>query len=400
MKKSQVTMLMIIGLVLFIAVSLVLYISKSSVKRSAQQSIKKAQGLDVQPIKELVTKCLDKLSKDAVELLGKQGGYIYTSQGGTFVDYSNSDIGKFFVAHNGLKVSYNIKQLSLYNFNAFSSEIPEYPWALFPYKSLNSNDEIFDGLFGRDDTPPLTPAGGSHSMQIQIETYIDNNLPKCMDFDIFKKQGFEISYKQPKTTAVIGINDITIESKIPTTVSHSSADDVVEINNFTTNLNVRLRDIYYFTKELIENDIENIKFNISDISNNKDFMSVKVVRDFYSNDDLVIVKDEKSLVYGKPFEYVFARKNRAPALHYIRENIIELHPDKDNYIEVKESDLLKQAPKAEDLDEDDITFSIFIGSSDAKAELPKKFDADHVEFRIQVSDGKLIDYQMITANRK
>src|SRR3989338_2677463 len=93
--KSQVTMLMIVGLVLFITISLVLYLSKSAIKKHSQQGVKDIQGtaMDSRPIKEFIEKCLDKLAKDALILLGRQGGQIYTSQGGTTVDYSDTDEG-------------------------------------------------------------------------------------------------------------------------------------------------------------------------------------------------------------------------------------------------------------------------------------------------------------------
>ena len=41
--KSQITMLMIVGLVLFVVISLALYISKAAVKKQSQQNIKKTQ---------------------------------------------------------------------------------------------------------------------------------------------------------------------------------------------------------------------------------------------------------------------------------------------------------------------------------------------------------------------
>ena len=61
--KSQVTMIMIVGLVMFILVGIVLYISKAAIKKSSQQSTKKTQDtlIENQPIKEFVTRCVDKL---------------------------------------------------------------------------------------------------------------------------------------------------------------------------------------------------------------------------------------------------------------------------------------------------------------------------------------------------
>ena len=143
--KSQVTMLMIVGLVLFIVISLVLYLSKSAVKKQGQQNIKKTHesAIETQPIKEFVVKCLDKLAKDAIVLLGRQGGYIYTSQGGTLIDYQETDEGIFFVKHDGMNVAYNILPPK-FAIPPYSSDVPDYPWITFPYKTAISNAEVFE----------------------------------------------------------------------------------------------------------------------------------------------------------------------------------------------------------------------------------------------------------------
>ena len=209
--KSQVTMLMIVGLVLFIVVSLILYLSKSAVKKQSQQNIKGIQetAIDTYSIKEFVAKCLDKLAKDAVVLLGRQGGYIYISQGGTLVDYQDTDEGLFFVNYNNLNVAYNVVppalaiEPSLYSPFPYSSEIPEYPWRTLPYRTATSNAEVFEGFFGINHIPPLNSSGGPNSIQVQIESFIDNNIASCLDFNIFEKQGFSIEMQPSKTSVII-----------------------------------------------------------------------------------------------------------------------------------------------------------------------------------------------------
>ena len=69
--RSQITMIMIIGIIIVALVGFFLYIVKSSVSKQSQQIIKKVQEtqISVEPIKDFVAKCLDKLSKDAIVLL-------------------------------------------------------------------------------------------------------------------------------------------------------------------------------------------------------------------------------------------------------------------------------------------------------------------------------------------
>lgn len=391
LKRSQVTMLMIFGIVIFIAISLVLYISKSAVKKQSQQNIKKTHGASVeaQPIKEFIVKCMDKLAKDAAVLLGKQGGYIYSSQGGTLVDYADTDEGLFFVKHNNLNVAYNILPPK-FAIPPYSSEIPDYPWETFPYRTASSNAETFSGFFGINGMPPLNSSEGPNSMQVQIESFIDNNIASCLDFTIFEKQGLNIEMQQPKTSVTIGSGNIYVTSKIPISISNPSTKEFAEISDFSTSMDIRLMDTYFFVKDLAENDIKNIKFNISSGDNNKDHLSINLIEDAFSNDDLIIVTDDKSLIYGKPYEYIFARRNRVPALHYLRKTTLEFPH---GYI-INQTNLIpNQNLKAEDPDEDKHTFTI-------TPSLPKALNVPQINFKIEVNDGQFSDYQIITVNRK
>lgn len=388
--KSQITMLMIIGLVLFIAVSFILYLSKSAVKKQSYQTIKLAQGtsIETQPIKDFVAKCLDKLAKDAIMLLGRQGGYIYSSQGGTLIDYADTDEGMFFIKRDNANVAYNILPPKFAAY-PYSSSTPDYPWQAFPYKTAALNEETFEGFFGISNMPPLNSSEGTNSIQTQVESFIDTNMAVCADFSSFEKQGIEVIMHPPKTSVIIGSSDVTIKSKIPVKISNKEANEFAEISDFSVSINLRLRDIYFFAKELIGNDIKNIKFDIGSINNSRDFIKISLIRNASLNDDLVIVTDEKSLIYGKPFEYEFARRNRAPALYSIKETVLDYPP----LHAVNQRDLLKDSKlMADDPDEDSYTFTI-------TPALPKVLNVPQIRFKVEVSDGQFSDYQTITVNR-
>ena len=392
--KSQVTMMIIIGLLLFIVVSLVLYLSKYAVKKQSDRAIKSSQAIDVQPINSFVDQCLEKLSKDAVELIGKQGGYIYTSQGGSLADLGESDKGKFFIEYDdeGKKydTAYNIFPL---NFNVpintpvYYSSSPDYPWKEFPYLA---GTPVFIGIFGLDDDmPPLEKTQGSQSVQQQIETYIDNNMPACLDFSPFEEQGFEIESQPAKTSIIFGSKDVSINSKIPLTIKDTKTEESTELSDFSTVLDLRLRSIYLYARNLINSDVTNIKFNIGGFSNGDNSFEVDLLKDVFEKDDIIKIKDKKSLVYGKPFEYVFARKNRAPALHHMTENV-----EADSETIVDKAKLLELLGisdfEADDPDEDsNLIFTVN----------PQSVTLNQpTDFTIEVSDGNLKDYQTIRVN--
>jgi hypothetical protein len=388
-KKSQITMFIILGLVLIVIVSIFLYISKSTPKRQTQQSVAKLQetAIEQQPIKEFTTLCLDKVSKDAVKLIGGQGGYIYTSQGGTLDDFSDTDKGSFFIEHKKLKTAYNIKKPA-FTIQQFSPTAPDYPWITFPYETASSNTKKFEGNFGTDRMLPLRSSQGQHSIQTQIETYIDNNLDNCLDFSSFEIQGYKIEKQKSKTQVVIGSKDISVRSEIPLIITQTQTKETLEIKDFSTTLKIRLEDMYYFIKGLIENDIKDITFKIQGHNGNSFF--VRSIEDAYQKDDLIIISDEESLIDGLPFEYIFARENRIPALYYIKENVL-YYP---RGILITQDNLLSgYVPKAEDPDEDTLTFTL--KALLANPDLPTMLNQPQINFRMGVSDGELADYQII-----
>lgn len=395
--KSQITMLMILGIVMFIAIGLVLYLSKTAIKKSAQSTEKKIQTtkLDTQPIKEFVAKCLDKLSKDALVLIGKQGGYIYASQGGTIVPFQDSDEGILFIKDNNINIVYNIKPLLLYAPQPYSTSIPEYPWATFPYGPINQNIKTFNGIFGINSMPPLTPSGGPHSIQTQMEAFIDSNMEKCLDFSIFINEGYDIQAAKSRTKVLIGTRDVNVISEMPLKATNAKTQESTELKDFSTILNVRLSEMYYFIREIIYKDIGQITFDIKDTKNNRNSFFIKVTENTYKKDDLISIKDEQSLVYGQPFEYVFGRKNRAPALYYIKNYVFVLPPD---YL-IYEEDIIQDSElKAEDPDEDIPILTVEAQLSDPN--LPTILDKPQIKFKVEANDGLLSDYQIITVNRK
>ena len=393
--KSQVTMLIIIGLLLFIAVSLVLYLSKYAIKKQSEKAIKSSLSSGSQSIKEFVNQCVDKLSKDAFVLLGKQAGYIYTSQGGTLIDFNDEYEGSFFAKYNDGSIEYSVSYSILppkfdVSGSIYFANPPDYPWRLFPYLTDTPTIPTFIGFFGLNGVPPLEKTQGAQSIQRQVEFYVDSNMPACLDFSSFEAEGFEIQKEASKTSVVIGSKDVSVNSKIPITIKNPKTEETTELNDFSANIGLRFKDIYLLARNLVQNDITNIKFDIKSLNGQNSF-DIEVKPSSVEGDDLIIIKDKKSLIYGnKPFEYVFARINRAPALHRLNENVAA-----DSGSVIDESKLLNLLGvgnfEAEDSDEDkgSLTFTV----------TPSSYTlTSSTDFTVKVSDGKLEDYQVIEVN--
>ena len=313
MKKGQITFFIILAIVLLIIIISLIFLTKSVLMKKIEQETKISEEtkLNIQPIKNFVDACLEKVSKEALILMGKQGGYIYKSQGGTLIDYDKRDEGIDFIYYpaNQYKVSYLIYPPRLASGPTYFSEAPKYPWTHFPYSSDTSTEESFTGYFGVSNLAPLTRSFGPHSMREQLKTYIESNFEKCADFSAFEKQGLEINKGKPVVDVDMAENDVNFKLTYPLEIENPITKERTALRDFFSKRNIRLKKIHFFIQDMILKDISDVKFDIASKKNFRDSLSVEVIRDFYNKDDIIIVKDEKSLIDTKPFEFVFARHN-------------------------------------------------------------------------------------------
>ncbi len=388
---------MILGIVLLVVMGFVFYVSKVFIeKKNTQIKVSPGQAaIDIQPLRKLVQSCVERLAKDAVVLLGKQGGFIYKSQGGTLADYSDSYEGSFFVRNGRNKVVYDIIR-PRFAAEPYSAKVPEYPWHTFPYRTATANAKVYDGLFGQNNVPPLERNGGPHSIQSQVEAYVEGNIMNCVNFE--KMDAYTIDAGQPLASAVIANSQISTKLRMNIKVTNKVGGEFTEIDEFSANTNIKFRDLYYFAKDLVEQDVSNVKFNIGGIENNREPYSVRIKKNIYKNDDLITVTDRKSIIDGYPLEYTFARKNRAPALYYIKRTNATYSQD----YELNETDIVKESElRADDPDEDELNFTIIKGEhGEDPVSFPYVLKLPDVEFKVQVTDGELVDYQLIKIFRE
>ncbi len=353
-KRCQVTLFIIIGIVILVIVGLLIYLTTYVTKKGIEKEITKSENipLAVQPIKTYIETCLDKTAKDAIILIGKQGGYIYENFGGlglppllngAFVDYDNNIY------------SYIIYPPMTEDF-PFSSKPPNYPWINFPIDPYPPyREEVFAGDFGLLTLPPLEGLG-QMSIQYQLMTYIKNKIKDCMEFNVFEEQGFAVEEKGKLTVDVaIATTDIAVHLNYPLEIKSLTTEETTEISDFYINPKVRLRGIYGFVKELVSNDKNKINFDISDRENYRDDMTTQIRRgdgtDNKNYNDIITIIDNKLLLKDKPYEFNFARRNRRPALYFIK----PINPATNMFHEndwIYESNITKN-PQAIDPDEDE-----------------------------------------------
>jgi len=318
---------------------------------------------EVRPITNYVTTQLDDAIKKGLFLIGRQGGYIYQSQGGLTLDNI-----RFILYNDGNdehNVSYGIYKQDSDIFNFYSHELWLYPWKTFPIFGGESFP-AGPGIYGISNLPPLN-SSDTISIESQLKEFITNYLRDNIDFSIFDTQGFEIDYDLNKinVSVIIGENDVIAFLEYPLGIKKTITNTITNVSYFYTNPQIRLKKVYNFVDGIISKDIVDILFNITNITNILSYIegiSIEKNEGVYCIDDccddLIIIRDNKSMLYAEPYTFQFARENRYPALHWIDTQSIMLssciHPV------LTEENIKNQInPKADDPDEDEIIFTYY-----------------------------------------
>lgn len=390
--------MLILGIVMLMIVGFLLFLGKAAVR----EQLKEETGMvhttttELDPIQEHVNLCLDTLGKEGLTLLGKQGGYLYDTRGKPLLASLSRNIDDFTLDYRESKVAYGIKPLGL-ALPPYQPSAPEYPFQTFPYNILPPQDANFTGVFGVKTLPPLVKVEGPFSIQQQLEQYIEDGMERCVDFTIFEEQGYEFDVVLGKADVIFGENDVSITFTYPTTVTNIVTQEQTKLAKFVSKQKVDFKDLYTFIHTIIQMEIRDIQFNLSYPGMVPQRYTLELVKDVEPNDDLAIVIDHDSVLLGKPYEFRFARKNRAPALYFMTPESLDIFDG----MEITTDSILPvylENVVAIDPDEDDVQYTFIITDQPSKPPLPQILTRGKMIVRVTATDGSLEDYQDITIN--
>ncbi len=193
MKKGQITLFLIVAiLLLFAAGATYFWFGRAQDGNKAEAS----GGSDA--VNLYVQTCLEKTAQTGVATLAKKGGY------------------------------YDILQVSYYRHGTL--EIPYY-------------------LDKTDRTPTL------RTLESEFSKYVDNELPKCADMSVFRKQGFGIKTGSATTKTTIADGKIIVETNYPITASAGNAK--YRLEEFSTELKTEYKRTHEISSELVKKIIKN-----------------------------------------------------------------------------------------------------------------------------------------------
>lgn len=266
-KRGQVTIFIVIGIAILFAFAGILYlVQQSSTKEVSARFGETPLIGDLRPqITNFVESCIENIAVPGIYLLGIQGGVIYPD-----------DPTKLLITEN----------------------------SIINYGYLNGINQL-----------------STKDMEEQLNRYMEESLPECLDFSVFESQGIVVEEK----------SDLNMDTKIvPNEVIFSlnydleltSGEAEMSVESFIRNVPLKLGNVVTEANSLIEKQKENPDqvARASQLNYFTSFFPYDFTTYVYS------ISDDNSIIDGAPLTFMFAidsEFNTAPELDYVSDQVLQ-----------------------------------------------------------------------------
>ncbi len=206
-KRGQLTVFIILGITLLLLTAIFLYYRNIDIKKAEPSAEKGVVGyLTPEEFKAHVVSCIEQTSEPWIKFIGEQGGTLNLD---SYKEYFN-----------------------------------------FKYRYLCHNQQEYGCV-----NDVLT----RREMENQLNKVIKDGMLKCINFDEFKKQGYEIKTGTLDVKTSIAASDINILVTYP--IEIKKADFVLNLNEFSAKLEIPLGKMYDLAMQILNSEIEKGYFN-------------------------------------------------------------------------------------------------------------------------------------------
>jgi hypothetical protein len=321
MRRAQLSLMIIIGLVVIIMVAIGYYVISADKESRSGDELQRTQLAPelVRPIEQFTDGCFRVAVTDALRLLGKQGGVLYTSQGG-LVDDSALVEGKEVLTVDGKRVWFGLQRPEGQVGDLYFATPPIYPWETFPLLAIEkeggvSRIEEFHGFFGFERLPSLNgtiPGPALPSIEENLAAAIAHNVAACLDWEKLNLP-VKVTSGEPQVDVRINSDDTTFILNASISVESSAGRGNLKLSTLRTA--VRLARVYDAAKLVLGLDGNDISMDANSIDTG--VISHSTVSIPGTADDVIMFVDNAGKLDGNPYEFMTARHDRAPALAVI-----------------------------------------------------------------------------------
>ena len=217
-RKGQVTVFIILGILLLFSAIAYFYFTSNRANATIKPAIEQVPT-EFQPINSYVEQCVIQIGVEGLKKLGEHGGYIYPQK-------------------YGLTSGSEPTEGSMVTFSPGSDLSIPY-WLYLRSKNTCVGDCQFALGF-----PNLYRLDGSPSIEGELDTYMNENLPRCLkDFAIFTEQGYKIQAQATVATKTDVLDsEVAFDVKYPILIKRDNAAH--QINEFYIRVPVKMKSIY------------------------------------------------------------------------------------------------------------------------------------------------------------
>ncbi len=377
-KKSQITFFVIIGIIILVGIFMAYsFLTSSTEKKTIIQQNKIIDSQDkIKKYNTFIDACLEQTTTDALVLMGKQGGALYGPEIAGLIDKNKLPKEPLIYFDTAEKKQYAVAYaITAPKLTIVSHPpVPQYPYGIVKLTSSPTIKNAFGNYPGisplmplcdfNDEKNKLTKLGcGSqtnsydlplvqshNSMQEQLQLYITEKMKSCLaiddlvkNFPELQKEGITID--NLNTTMSIKEDAVQASLTMKLKVDNKNTDSSFVINQNTISVPIRLKQLHALAANLIQNDINNIFFDITQDASGEQMLScdtlnaqgiiiktqcLKQNMKLYKVtnigttpnskfDDLLVIEDKNKLINGKPYIFQVAIENRIPAVDLIKD---------------------------------------------------------------------------------
>ncbi len=368
MKKSQLSIFILLGMVMLSVVSVAVYTSNSLAETKTQEQLELTlqAATAAGSFDEFVNKCLAGAMDDGMYLISKQGGKIYTSQapgypdlpqGHPFFDASQEsvyerEIDSGIAISNGnqkidrvyIPIVIKKKELSTDCSQDAVKAPPYYPEKDCAVRSVYYDYDYYTGSF-----PKLNPLcnvgkgpnkkdsekgetcgvyynnyGAEKTIQDQLTAYVQQYMEhNCFTDDDLKAifSNINLTSKRPGVEIMIGDEDLIANISYPFELKIKNTIPVTKTMNYLYKYNSRIKKVHRWASSMLYDDPgEWLKLDYEterDAPLSSAYVSeasVKVFAHRPGDVNIAEITDPLSQVKGREMKFQFAIENRRPVL--------------------------------------------------------------------------------------